>query len=101
MYTFIKHYHINANLIVSQRPFTSYTELRSDPARIPIEVEQAKWNEFKLCIEQRGLAFNSLVMDLSDYFHPNSLRCIAIREIVVGTLFPRLRSWFGDDPNVA
>ena len=78
-------------MIISQHPFASYAEPRSDPARIPTEFKQTEWNEFEICMDQRDLAFNSLRIDLSDYYHPKSVRCIAIRELVVGTLIPGTR----------
>ena len=48
----------------------------------------------------KDLAFNSLGIDLSSFYHPNSVRCIAMRELVVGTLIPgtRLDYYLEHDP---
>ena len=89
-------------MIISQHPFVSYAEPTSDPARIPPEFKQAKWNEFEICIDQKNLAFNSLRVDLLDYYHPNSIRCVANHELVVGTLIPetRLKYHLEHDPEM-
>ena len=87
-------------MIISQHLFASYAEPRSNPARIPTEFKQTKWNEFEICMDQRDLAFDSLAIDISDYYHPNSVRCVAMREFLVETLIPgsRLDYYVEHDP---
>ena len=53
-------------------------------------------------MDQRDLACNSLRIDLSDFYHRNSVRCVAMHKLVVGTLITgtRLKYHLEHDPAI-
>ena len=44
-----------------------------------------------MCLQQKDIALNSLAVDFSSDYHPNSIKCVALSDLKVGTLVPGTR----------